>query len=195
MLRGLFWKGYFFLSLSLLGLVGVMMPACSQAKPAKSIPFHLQQRDSGERPSAAELSRRVEAFIFEKTNQIHRERKLPILKSENLLAETARDHSQDMLKRNYLSHFSPEGQSVVDRYRKNAGKVQRSLGENLHTITGSQGLFDPEAIAKLMMDDWMHSPSHRENLLAKKYSALGVGCASDGQRIFCTQVFGGPEGR
>ena len=170
------------------------MPACSQAKSTKNIPFHLEQKEASKKISPEELSQKVEALIFEKTNEVHREYKLVTLKNEKVLADTARDHSRDMLKRNYLSHFSPEGKSVVDRYRKRAGKVERSLGENLHTISSSQGLFDPEAIAKLMMSDWMHSPSHRENLLAKQYSALGVGCVSDGERIFCTQVFGGPEG-
>ncbi len=171
------------------------MPACSQAKSTKNIPFHLNQKKSSEKLSLDELSHKVEDLIFAATNELHHEHKLVTLKTEKLLVETARDHSQDMLKRNYLSHFSPEGKSVVDRYRKRAGKVERSLGENLHTISSSQGLYDPEAIAKLMMNDWVHSPSHRENLLAKQFTALGLGCASDGERIFCTQVFAGPEGK
>lgn len=161
------------------------------AKEGTTIPFHLQQKEGGKRLSPAEFARQTEALLFADTNRARSGKKLAALQDDEALLKAAKDHSQDMLKRNYLSHFSPEKKSVVDRVKKYEGKVQRSLGENLHTITSSQGLSDPKAVADQMMDDWMHSPSHRKNILAKNFGYLGVGCASDGQRIFCTQVFGG----
>jgi uncharacterized protein YkwD len=42
-----------------------------------------------------------------------------------------------------------------------------------------------------MMKDWMNSSSHRKNILSKNFEYLGVGCISDGNRIFCVQVFAG----
>ncbi|MDL1873274.1 CAP domain-containing protein [Deltaproteobacteria bacterium PRO3] len=169
------------------------VPVLVGAKSAKSIPFHLQQQETGPKLSPGELSREVEGLILESSNEQRAKKKLAPLAGEEILVKVARDHSQDMLKRNYLSHFSPEKKSVVDRVKKYQPKLQRSVGENLHTITSSQGLVDPKAIAGQMMDDWMHSSSHRKNILSKDYAFLGVGCASDGQRIFCTQVFGGPQ--
>ncbi len=183
--------GRFFLSLALAFCLSPLPRL--EAKSPKSIPFHLQQKEKGPKLSPSELSRAVEGLIFDGSNRARAEKKRPPLESEEILVKAARDHSQDMLKRNYLSHFSPEKKSVVDRVKKYQPKLRRSVGENLHTITSSQGLVDPKAIAGQMMDDWMHSSSHRKNILSKDYAFLGVGCASDGQSIFCTQVFGGPQ--
>ncbi|HKY62452.1 MAG TPA: CAP domain-containing protein [bacterium] len=166
--------------------------AAAEAKGSGAIPFHLQQQASGKSLSPAELSRQVESRIFEGTNGVREAKKLKRLGSEELLVKAARDHAQDMMKRNYLSHNSPEKKTVIDRLRKYQPKLERSVGENLHTISSAQGLFDPRAIADQMMDDWMNSSSHRKNILSKKYEYLGVGCTSDGQRIFCVQVFAGP---
>jgi len=167
----------------------------SAAKEGKTIPFHLQQQEGGPKLSPSQFSAKVESLLMEKTNEAREGKKLSPLGDDETLFHAARDHSQDMLKRNYLSHFSPEKKSVVDRVKKYQPKLQRSLGENLHTISSAQGLVDPSAVADQMMDDWMHSPPHRKNILSKDYAYLGVGCASDGQRIFCTQVFGGPSGK
>lgn len=180
---------------SKLGLLFIAaLAVCLSPVPADSksqIPFHLQQHGSGKPPSPAELSRAVEQQIFEATNDTRADKKLRSLASEDILVKTARDHAQDMLKRNYLSHFSPEKKSVVDRLKKYQPKPQRSVGENLHTISSSGGLVDPWAIADQMMKDWMNSSSHRKNILSKSYDYLGVGCAGDGTRIFCVQVFAG----
>lgn len=169
----------------------------AEGKSPQSIPFELEQRSAGSVRSPQQLSAEVEARLFAESNQARAKKNLTPFSSDPLLEQTARDHSLDMLKRNYLSHFSPQGKAVVDRYQKNSRELDRSLGENLHTITSSEGLQDPQAIASQMMEDWMHSASHRKNILSKDFSFLGVACESDGQRIFCTQVFGGPrqEGR
>lgn len=165
------------------------------AKSPKPIPFHLQQKSAGKAISPEDFSKSVESLLLEKSNQAREAKKLSDLSNEEILEKAARDHSRDMLQRNYLSHFSPEKKSVVDRVKKYQPKLQRSLGENLHTISSAQGLVDPEAVAEQMMDDWLHSPSHRKNILSQQYSFLGVGCAADGSRIFCTQVFAGPSAK
>ena len=161
------------------------------AREGSNIPFHLQQKEGGKKLSPEALADQVEVQLFDSTNKERNEKKLGPLRQDEILVKAALDHSRDMLKRNYLSHFSPEGKSVVDRVAKYQGKPQRSLGENLHTISSSEGLVDPQAIVAQMMQDWMHSPPHRKNILSKDYAYLGVGCASDGARIFCTQVFAG----
>jgi uncharacterized protein YkwD len=161
---------------------------------AGQIPFHLQQSQNKVIP-VKNLSSQVEDSLFGLTNDQRLKKKRVLLIREELLVRVARAHSQDMLKRNYLSHFSPEGKSVVDRYAGETGEktIRRSLGENLHTIESSQGLRDPNAIAQVMIKDWMGSSSHRKNIFSKNYEDAGVGCASDGSRIFCTEVFAGPK--
>jgi uncharacterized protein YkwD len=185
MINSLLLLRYLFIAAILLCL----SPLQSQAKSA--IPFHLQQQSSGKSLSPAALSQQVESLIFQESNEARQGKKLKAFGSEELLTKTARDHAQDMMKRNYLSHFSPEKKSVVDRLRKYQPKLERSVGENLHTISSANGLVDPQAIADQMMKDWMNSSSHRKNILSKNFEYLGVGCTSDGNQIFCVQVFAG----
>ena len=175
------------LGLSLLGAVATV-----QAKG--KVPFQLEQHGV-KKVSAGQLTSDVEEDLFHLVNEQRAKKKLSSLSEENDLDEIARSHSKDMLKRNYMSHFSPEGKSVVDRYSKYDPKIRRSLGENIHTIESSNGLRDPRAIAEVMVKDWMNSSGHRKNILAKKYEFEGLGCASDGTRIFCTQVFASAKGR
>jgi uncharacterized protein YkwD len=38
-------------------------------------------------------------------------------------------------------------------------------------------------------DQWMHSSSHRRNLLNAKHGRFGYGIASSGGRVFAVQLF------
>jgi uncharacterized protein YkwD len=48
--------------------------------------------------------------------------------------------------------------------------------------------------AKALLDDWMSSPGHRENILHKSARYLGCACVplledASMEKIYCTQVF------
>jgi len=159
----------------------------------KMIPFQLNQQGSPKKVAPDQLNSLVETAILAGTNQERQKKGLSPLSDQALLKKAAVDHSRDMMRRSYLSHFSPEGKSVVDRVQKYVKPLQTSVGENLHTIQSGKGLYDAQAIADLMLSDWMHSKSHRKNILGKQFTQLGVGCASDGREIYCTQVFSGPN--
>ena len=179
-----------FLTFSLISFQGVCPIQASQGKPAS---FQLKQDDSGPPSSNKDLRGSVEEMLFEKTNEMRGRSKLPSLGSNSILIKAARYHSDDMYRKNYLSHFSPDGKSPLDRIRKFKPGYDESCGENVHNITSPQGLRDASAIANQMMKDWMGSPEHRKNILSKEYSLIGVGCSTDGEKIFCTQVFSGPN--
>lgn len=158
------------------------------AKEGEYLPFQLRQQ-SGPVLSVEVLQTEVEAAIFRQTNESRQSRKIPRLSLDEKLARAARDHAADMLKRRYLSHFSPEKLSVVDRVGKYLSTRPEALGENLHVIQSHDGLRDPEAISRTMLQDWTRSPSHAKNLFQGNFTHLGVGCASDGKAIDCVQVF------
>ncbi|MCX5893685.1 MAG: CAP domain-containing protein, partial [Deltaproteobacteria bacterium] len=48
---------------------------------------------------------------------------------------------------------------------------------------------DREALARRIMDAWMSSPGHRQNILNPDYTHLGVGVAASGAEISATQLF------
>lgn len=175
----------------LAALQDVFQDYCA-AQEGRTIPFQLRQESGEESLPKTELLRAVEAGILEKTNIYRQGKGLPALRSHSLLVQAARAYAADMLKRNYFSHFSPEREMVVDRIRRLKPGYDEDSGENLHQIYASQGLRDPEAIAAQMLKDWISSPTHRKNLMAVNFGYLGVGCATNGFKIYCVQVFAGP---
>lgn len=95
------------------------------------------------------------------------------------LQEVARFHSQDMFKRGYFSHYSPEGENVADRAEK-FGIKYLVIGENL--------AFAPNL--ELAHRGLMNSEGHRANILSSDFGKIGIGVIDGGiyGKMF-TQVF------
>jgi hypothetical protein len=77
-----------------------------------------------------------------------------------------------MVSGGFFSHTSPGGTTVISRLRSSGyipGNRTWEVGENLLWATGP--LSSPASI----VDSWMHSPAHRENLLGSSFRELGVG--------------------
>lgn len=86
------------------------------------------------------------------------------------LAVVAGKHSQDMLGKNYFSHKSQDGRTLVDRLREGGVTGWTRAGENIAgTSTGVRAF-----------ELWMNSASHHENMLDPKYTTVGIGIATDG---------------
>lgn len=99
------------------------------------------------------------------------------------LDAVARGHSRDMATRRYLSHEDPEGRNWVDRLERAKVEGFSMAGENVGTTTRA----DPN---DEILRGWIHSPVHRENLLAAPYNATGLGIArsADGA-LYYTQLY------
>ncbi len=186
------WRLTQLLIIFLLEVLSLLFSPSLKAGEGKPIPFILKQQKI-EPIAVSSLLKAVEEDILKQTNHFRAKKNLSVLTSYKTLSEVARKHSQDMLRRGYISHYSPEGLSALDRIRKVKPDYEESCGENLHEIFSSQGLHDSEAIATQMMKDWIHSPDHLKNLISQDFALLGVGCASNGFKIYCTQLFSGPH--
>jgi uncharacterized protein YkwD len=126
----------------------------------------------------------IERRAFEKTNQVRIENGLPPFVWDADLCRLARTNSENMARRGYFAHITPEGLRLRDRARA-AGILHFSLlGEN---IAYNQGYDDPGAFA---VERWMSSPGHRANILYTGFqgSAIGTFVSADGA-VFLTQVF------
>jgi uncharacterized protein YkwD len=95
-------------------------------------------------------------------------RGLPILRTSGLLRDAAIRHSADMVRRGYFSHVTPTGISVRGRLSR-AGIRATSVGENIGWGMGY------ENTAAVIVSGWMHSASHRANILSRRYTHTGVG--------------------
>jgi uncharacterized protein YkwD len=90
------------------------------------------------------------------------------------LRDSATGHSDSMVAHRYFAHEGPGGS--VDSRISRAGYLARAhaftIGENIGGGTGSRW-GSPMAV----FEEWMHSPPHRENILAPSYRDAGVGVA------------------
>ncbi len=128
---------------------------------------------------------RIERAIFTAVNRERQKRRLPSLKWREDLAELARAHSRNMVKRKFFSHVDPEA-GGLDKRMKAAGIRYRLCAENIAQV---KGYSDP---AKQIFSGWMKSKGHRKNILLRKVTHTGVGVAQarDGT-LYVTQIFVG----
>ncbi|MEQ4203816.1 CAP domain-containing protein [Actinopolymorpha sp. B17G11] len=102
------------------------------------------------------------------------------LRADDRLRTAARGHSKDMAERGYFDHTSPEGTTPWDRMR--AAGYDAPGGENI-----AMGYPTPESV----VDAWMDSRGHRENILNCRFEAIGVGVYFGNERgPWATQNFG-----
>ena len=96
------------------------------------------------------------------------------------LSRVAKLKCEDMRDNNYFSHDSPTYGSPFDMINQ-FGISYTTAGENIAA---------GQATAEAVMESWMNSEGHRENILSSEYSELGVGYAEGGtQRTYWVQQF------
>lgn len=88
-----------------------------------------------------------------------------------VLQAMAQAHAQDMAARGYFSHTSPDGVTFEQRLAS-SGYASGAAAENIG-LTTSNALTD-------IVDGWLRSPPHRENMLNTTYHGVGIGVASGG---------------
>ncbi|PWV82032.1 Uncharacterized conserved protein YkwD, contains CAP (CSP/antigen 5/PR1) domain [Prauserella marina] len=96
---------------------------------------------------------------------------------DSRLTGAAQKHSDDMARRGYLDHTTPEGVSFDQRIER-AG-YPSPAAENI-----AMGLSSADAV----MHAWMSSDGHRQNILNCDIKTIGVGVNSQGW--YWTQNFG-----
>ncbi len=124
------------------------------------------------------------ASIIELTNQRRTKEGLPILKEDSILDKAASQKGADMMARNYWAHNAPDGTTPWHFFNE-AGYSYRYAGENL-----ARDFVQSEDI----VDAWIASPSHRENLFSRRYEDIGVavieGNLKGTNTVLVVQMFG-----
>jgi uncharacterized protein YkwD len=127
--------------------------------------------DADVQPTASNLSH-VSEVIFCLMNAMRENEGVPDLKQQADLAKASVDHSQDMVDNKYFAHDSLDGRDVVARLKQVLYIPQTGdwvIGENL--AWGAGALATP----KSLVNAWMNSPPHRENLLSGDFTEVGMG--------------------
>ncbi|HUS36287.1 MAG TPA: CAP domain-containing protein [Verrucomicrobiae bacterium] len=164
------------------------------------------------------------AAILRETNERRAKKGFPPLKQEPKATEAAKVQSEIMRARGSISHENPDNARyrTLDLRVKSVGLNYRLIAENVATAFGLQyqsgTRFYPmrengrtvfrykpggppipphtyATFSKALIDAWMNSKGHRENILRKEAQYLGAYCApannKDGEMpmFYCTQVF------
>ncbi|WP_226527911.1 CAP domain-containing protein [Metabacillus niabensis] len=151
-------------------------PATEQ--PATGQPAQQQpaQTEETNEQASYQLSQ-YEQQVVDLTNQERAKQGLPALKVDLELSKVAREKSLDMQKNNYFSHTSPTYGSPFDMM-KQFGISYKAAGENI-----AKGQRTPQEV----VNAWMNSSGHRQNILSSNFTHIGVGYVAEGN--YWTQQF------
>jgi hypothetical protein len=127
------------------------------------------------------------SLLIDYTNQGRQQNKVSALLENKLLSKAAQLKAEDMVTRGYFAHEGPTGETPWFWLNK-VGYSYVYAGENL-----AVNFFDSNDAYQA----WLASPKHRENLLDKKFTEIGLGVAKgqfEGRdSIFIVQFFGSTE--
>jgi uncharacterized YkwD family protein len=129
------------------------LPAAAAQKPAAPAPAPTQ-------PSVGAYATQVSQLV----NQERQKAGLAPLTLDAELSNVALAKAKDMIAKNYFDHNSPTYGSPFDMMRS-FGIEYTAAGENI-----AKGQTSPQAV----MNDWMNSPGHRQNILSTNYDSIGV---------------------
>ncbi len=166
--------------------------AVEEIKKQVSIPPPLRRSESEARPLVYPPSATAAQLTVSGTiNRTNIERKnignLPPLAEDSQLDEIAELRLEDMFKYQYFAHISPTG-SGAESIAEKVGYDYIAIGENL-----ALGDFSDD---EDLVQAWMASPGHRENILNTKYEEIGVAVKEgiyEGHSAWIgVQIFGKP---
>jgi len=122
----------------------------------------------------AETRARAEASAVCLINKIRRRRGRRALKSSAHLYDAAKQHANDMVEQQYFSHVSKGGTGSAARV-KSTGYLTGASGWQ----TGENIAWGTEAFstAAAIVQSWMNSSGHRQNILRRSYREGGLAIA------------------
>jgi len=126
------------------------------------------------------------AVVVDLTNETRNDVSLGSLTRSATLDKAAQLKAENMAKNGYFAHYAPDGTSPWYWFDQ-AGYNYIHAGENL-----AVHFTDSDEV----VEAWMNSPSHRENILNGNYTEIGVGTAKGEyqgyETVFVVQLFGTP---
>jgi uncharacterized protein YkwD len=127
-----------------------------------------------------------ESAVLNLINTVRAGNGLGALQPNQSLTDIARTRSNDMLSRDYFSHYTPEGKTFAN-IMKECGITYSATGENLAQSKPAD-IGSPEAF----LNAWMNSPTHAANILKNRYGIIGIGMIENGGRRIVTTIFRNP---
>jgi uncharacterized protein YkwD len=141
-----------------------------------SLPALLVQPDdvtAGDNPAIVSVKQKVLDLV----NQERMKNKLAPLHRDAFLSISAQNYADDMARRGFFAHISPEGGTLRDRMT-NAGyynPVKLSKCNCIQKFVVGENLARGQKTAEEVVRDWLKSPTHRSILLGSSFTDTGIG--------------------
>jgi len=116
--------------------------------------------------------------VLKLVNQERKKNGLPNLKMDEELLDVAMKRAAETNV--YFSHTRPDGSNCFDIFPDNL----QAMGENI-----AAGQSTPDKV----MNSWMNSDGHRENILNDGFNSIGIGCYKTGSCFYWVQIFGNKD--
>lgn len=150
-------------------LLAVLAALCSLASAAPASAADCPGADL--RPAQDNMAQVADATLC-LLNAERAGRSLGALREQGQLTKASRDFSALMVAEHFFAHVSPDGGTLTDRLEV-SGYLARpggwTVGENI--AWGESYLASPARIVQA----WMDSPPHRENILSPDFEEIGLG--------------------
>lgn len=147
----------------------------------------------------------LEIDVHQLVNVQRQQNALPNLSQDPKLAAIARAHSKDMALNNFFEHENLAGETAADRGNAVGYRCLKDFG-NFYTEGISENIFQGwyyssinsrgrnymtiEELAIRIVEDWMNSPGHRENIMTDTYDREGIGVVIGAEEsVWVTQNF------
>lgn len=142
---------------------------------AKNITVNVKDNKSKE--EALSTVEDMENEVIDIVNKERADKGLDKLTKDSALSKIADIRAQEIVKN--FSHTRPDGTRCFTAF-EDEGIVNVYTGENLAAFQKN---------AKEVMDSWMDSEGHRENILKPEYTHIGVGCCEYNGKYYWVQEF------
>ncbi len=146
----------------------------------------------------------VEVYVHEEVNAVREENDVSPLDWDPALQEIARYHSGRMATEEFVAHTAPDGETLRDRYEKFGYECRIETSSNTYmagaeniaktyhheNVIGQGRLTTEREVAEAIVESWMASAGHRENLLTAEWENEGIGVyLTEENEVYATQNF------
>ena len=178
----------------------VASPTSSEQASPRPRPVPTPTKRPSPTPSLSAQDREllIGRMVHVLVNEVRASKGVPTLDYDVALAQIARNHSLDMVARDYYSHDNPDSEGPSERASRQGYHCRRDFGyaysigvaENIfHGYGLAYATMPPAEVALVAMKSWMGSSGHRANILDRDYTKEGVGVAVVGRTVYFTQNF------
>lgn len=132
----------------------------------------------------------IKIALIDAVNMERAKMGLSALRLNMLLGKSAQAHAQDMKKRDFFAHVNPDGLHSQQRIKATGYGVINAQKCHCHYAAYfGENLAKGQRTIEEVVKDWMASPPHREAILERNFTEIGVGIVD----AFWVLNFGGIE--